>query len=349
MPSLLVPARYYVRLGEVLARDGLDLMTLVGELRLSRAPFEDAEGLLPASQVDRLVVGAMERAGRRDLGFDLGGLLSVSAHSFVGFGMLSSATVEQALRFVARYFRLVMPSFQLRTLIRPDHAELHFTPTVAMSHGCLAFHLDTMATAALREIGELCGGQRPPCRVLMSLPAPAHAGRFEELRDVRAQFGVDGPPGVRVQVLADLSRRPLAMADDSALQVAEQRCRTLVERVTRVRQFSDWVAMSLREAPEGIPPITELARALAISPRTLNRHLESEGTSYRQLAGQVQHALACERLATAGLSITEVGYSLGFSSPANFTRAFRAREGCSPQAYRLALQPRANRTARPGR
>ncbi|MGV2479859.1 UNVERIFIED_CONTAM: helix-turn-helix domain-containing protein, partial [Salmonella enterica subsp. enterica serovar Weltevreden] len=50
--------------------------------------------------------------------------------------------------------------------------------------------------------------------------------------------------------------------------------------------------------------------------------------------GRVQHELACERLATSTLSITEIAYSLGFRDTANFTRAFRSRAGCSPRDYR---------------
>jgi AraC-like DNA-binding protein len=73
---------------------------------------------------------------------------------------------------------------------------------------------------------------------------------------------------------------------------------------------------------------------LNLSKRTLNRYLEREGTSYRELSGRIQHQLACERLASGTMSVTEVAYSLGFSDSSNFARAFKAHAGHSPGEYR---------------
>ena len=92
--------------------------------------------------------------------------------------------------------------------------------------------------------------------------------------------------------------------------------------------------MTLREVGEGLPSLAELAGMLNISTRTLNRYLEREGTSFRELSGRIQYELACERLAAGGMTVTEVAYSLGFADPANFTRAFRERAHCSPREYR---------------
>lgn len=335
-PDLLVPARYYARLLELLARERIDFTALLSELRLPMSQLMQPDATIKFSQVDRLLTRVNERIQRSDIAFDLGKLLSASAHSFVGFGMLNSETLDQALRFEAQYFRLIMPSFRMRYLSGPDFGEMQFTPIIAMSHVCLSFHLEAIGMAALREVSDLSGDRRPPCRLYLSIPEPPHAARYRELRDLGVSFGADALPGVRLRLLDDPRALPVAMADANARQLAEARCRALVQQVTDSRRFADWVAMTLREVGEGLPSLAELAATLNISPRTLNRYLEREGTSFRALVGRVQHELACERLAAGTMSVTEVAYSLGFTDSSNFARAFRAREGCSPSDYASA-------------
>lgn len=339
MPNrpLLVPARYYMRLADVLARADVDLRAVLRDLRLPEAELNEADALIAFSDVERLVERLLALTARTDLGFELGHLLSVSTHSLVGFGMLSSPNVEHSLKFVARYFRLVMPSFRLRYLSHANSGELVFTPVVAMSRACLDFHLEAIAIAALRDVADLTNGRRPACRLTLSMPEPPHVRRYAELRDVESRFGGEGGPSIRLMVLADLRRLPLLLSDPNALNVAEERCRTLVSQVTGVRQFSDWVVMTLREMGDGVPTLLELSETLNLSTRTLNRYLEREGTSYRELAGRIQYEMACERLSASPQSITEIAYSLGFRDTANFTRAFRNRAGCSPSEYRRRL------------
>lgn len=335
--DLRVPVRYYLRLAEVLARDRLDIAKVIRDVGLPANLLVDADATLKFSQVEKLIEHLDTLTGRTDLGFDLGKLLSVSTHSFVGFGMLSSPNVERAMSFVARYFRLVMPSFRMRHTSGAEFGELHFTPTIAMGHECLAFHLEAIAMAALRDVQDMTGGRAPPCRISLSVPDPPHVKRYAELRGVEVQFGTERVPGARLRFAADLRGYPLMMADPNALKVAEERCRALVAHVAGIRQFGEWVTMTLREVGEGLPSLAELAAMLNISPRTLNRYLEREGTTFRHLSGRIQHELACERLAAGTMTVTEVAYSLGFTDPANFTRAFRERAKCSPREYRERL------------
>ncbi|TXH04300.1 MAG: AraC family transcriptional regulator [Nevskiaceae bacterium] len=337
--DLLVPARYYARIPEVLARDGIDFPALLRALRISPTLLTEPEAMIRISQVDRLIQRVFELTERTDLAFDVGKLLTASAHSFVGFGMLNSDTLDQALRFEAQYFRLVMPSFRMRYSSGPEHGEMQFTPMVAMSHLCLAFHLEAIGMAALREVSDLTGDRRPPCRLELSIAEPAHAQRYaRELRDVQVRFLADPTPCVRLRLFDDPRSLKIAMADTHARKLAEERCRTLVRQVAGGGGFADWVAMTLKEVPDALPTLDELAALLNLSKRTLNRYLEREGTSFRELAGRIQHELACERLA-GGMSATEVAYSLGFADPSNFSRAFRGKAGYSPGRHRAQRRP----------
>lgn len=332
-----VPARYYVRFGELLAQMNVDVPALFARARISARAMEEPDAQVRFSQVEKLVELATEASGRSDLGIELGRTLTASTHSIVGFGMLNSPNVERSLQFVARFFRLVMPSFSMRYTKRPAGAEMSWSPAVGMSGPCLSFHIEAIATAAYRELQELSGGRLPLFHAELSIPEPLHRERYRQQRGAHWSFSAGERPGVLMRFDYDVSHYPVVAADPNALRVAEERCRALVSQVAAKGSFKEWTAMMLREAGDGLPGITDLAAVLNLSSRTLDRYLKSEGTGFRELSAQVQHELACERLEQGTYSITAVAQSLGFRDVANFTRAFRNRAGCSPSAFREKL------------
>jgi AraC-like DNA-binding protein len=79
-----------------------------------------------------------------------------------------------------------------------------------------------------------------------------------------------------------------------------------------------------------------IAKALNLSPRTLQRKLKEEGTTYKQLLDTTRRELAAQYVKESHLSVNEITFLLGFSEPANFSRAFKRWTGVSPSQYRLS-------------
>ena len=78
----------------------------------------------------------------------------------------------------------------------------------------------------------------------------------------------------------------------------------------------------------------EIAQLLAMSERNLTRQLGREGTSYTQLLARVQEERAKNFLRNRALTVSEIGYRLGYTEPAAFTRAFTRWVGISPLKWR---------------
>lgn len=77
-----------------------------------------------------------------------------------------------------------------------------------------------------------------------------------------------------------------------------------------------------------------VARTLAVSGRTLSRHLADEGTSFRNILDDVRREFACTLLRDRSLSISDVAFFLQYSEPAAFNRSFRRWTGRTPRAFR---------------
>lgn len=332
--DLAIPARYYARVSEVLAGSGVDVRELLAPLGLRLERLLEPEATLALSQVDQLVQDGIARTGRTDLGFELGRVLKLSSHSIVGFGMLSSPSVDYALRLAARFFGLIMPAFRMRYRRNERHCEILFEPVAAMSHVCLLVHLEAMAVATHVELRELLQGQMPDYSLFLGMVEPPHAARYAELREARCQFGAMPVPQVKLVLPVTIAAPAPAMADAAALHMAEQRCDALVRQAVAQQQVSAWTRMMLREASDGMPSLSELAHTLNLSARTLDRHLQREGAGFRELQKQTRRDKACELLRDSRQSITTIAHELGYSDAANFSRAFRRECGISPSQYR---------------
>ncbi len=84
-------------------------------------------------------------------------------------------------------------------------------------------------------------------------------------------------------------------------------------------------------AGEGVD-LESASRMLDLGPRSLQRKLQMEGTSFRALANQAKARRATELLKEGNLSVQEIAAELGYETPQNFSRAFRKATGMPPTA-----------------
>jgi AraC-like DNA-binding protein len=187
-------------------------------------------------------------------------------------------------------------------------------------------------TSSVRNLEDVVGSGQPPLGVTLPYPEPADWAEVEGGLNFPVEFGaveasiaypaaLDGTPLPEANPL--LFKMYTAIADKLSLMLAEEV--TLEERVLR------WLWAYT-------PPLNrgEIAELLAMSERNLTRQLSAEGTSFSELLARVQSERAGNLLRNSGLSVSEIGYRLGYAEPAAFTRAFTRWTGQSPLRWRQA-------------
>jgi AraC-like DNA-binding protein len=162
----------------------------------------------------------------------------------------------------------------------------------------------------------------PITRVVLPRPAPADLAPWQQLFTVAPEFGAHHGA---LTIDAALLTRPLRTADEAVRQaLGSGYTESIVDQVRA--HVREWI----REAPEA----DEVARALGLSTRTLQRRLGEEGTSFRDVVLAVKIDVAKELLDQPQLSIAEVANAVGFARVPAFSRAFSQRAGMTPSAYR---------------
>jgi len=79
----------------------------------------------------------------------------------------------------------------------------------------------------------------------------------------------------------------------------------------------------------------DVARALAVSRRTLHRRLAAHGTSFERELDEVRYDIARQMLENSSAPMLEITASLSYASSSAFTRAFRRWSGRTPTDWRL--------------
>lgn len=82
--------------------------------------------------------------------------------------------------------------------------------------------------------------------------------------------------------------------------------------------------------------IATSAKKLGMSVRSLQRRLQSEGTSFQRELTVVRIEAARRLMMETDLSITRIATQVGFASPAVFSTVFRRHEGVTPSDWREA-------------
>ncbi len=80
--------------------------------------------------------------------------------------------------------------------------------------------------------------------------------------------------------------------------------------------------------------LAKVASDFAMSIRMLQRKLQQEGTTYKQLLNDFRKAHAIKLITQQKLPLSQVSLLLGFNDQSNFTRAFKRWTGTTPYKYR---------------
>lgn len=184
-----------------------------------------------------------------------------------------------------------------------------------------------LVTACRATLGE----KFTPLQVQFRHSEPACADRIEAF--FRCPISYDGPDSSMLVSHDDIhaplptANVELALANDKIMQdyLARQDKANIV---ARVRLFV------VQNLPLGVVSSADLARALEMSSRSLQRRLAESGTSYWQILDETRKEIAVERLLDKSTSVSEIAYMLGFAEAASLNRAFHRWTARTPSEFR---------------
>lgn len=330
----IIPARYYLRLLDLLVQRGIAVEEVFQAANIDFKQYmQDSDSLLTLDQVQQFVGFCLKFPQSMDAAFELGRSLKLSSHHLVGYALLTCDTFEQAMHLVSRYFSLIVPMFRVTVVARAEEMELQFAPVMPMDMLTLNFHLEAIAVALHCNIMELLNGELERYHMFLSIHEPLHIRKYAVFSGVQYHFNALLTPGVKVVFGRHMLRKKLPMADAYTLSTIEQRCQEQMHKIRNRGEISGWIKMMLSESYQ-VPTLAECASLLNISAKTLQRYIQKENSSFHSLRKEVLLQRSMTLLGQHTHTASSIAHELGYSSPANFIRAFKAETGLTPIQYR---------------
>jgi AraC-like DNA-binding protein len=196
-------------------------------------------------------------------------------------------------------------------------------------------HIDGATLVCEGAIGIACSiveelaGIRPEEALLARRP-PAETSHYEDAFGVRARFSTEL---FGVVMRKDHLRLPVRSCDRDLRAILQQQVAAYWAQDRP--GVADQVRRSLAaRITAGSATAIMVAADLAISVRTMNRRLESEGATFRDLVAEARYNASRHLIRTTDMPLTDISLALGYTSQGAFTRAFTRWAGCAPMAWR---------------
>jgi AraC-like DNA-binding protein len=153
---------------------------------------------------------------------------------------------------------------------------------------------------------------------------------------------VCGAPRNAIVFRAADAQRPFVTRNAELLSLLAPQFEEELKRENSEEDFAERVRGAIRQQLTGRrPTIEDIAGALHIGSRTLQRRLQDEGWSFQRVLEEARRQLARHYLNNSVLELNEAAYLLGYEDANSFVRAFRTWEGVPPARWREQQRARA--------
>ncbi len=263
------------------------------------------------------------------IGLQLGTETKTERFHPVSLAALSTENLGLAIDQMARYKQLTCPeeilqekddeewSIQFRWLLA-DEVE----PPV-LNDCCFAWVLSVARHGT--------GTRLSPLRVEFVQARP-------HVRAIERHFGcpvVCGGPRNGIVFRAADAQRPFVTRNAELLGMLAPQLEEELKQENGDENFVERVRIAIQQKLTGRrPTIEDIADALHVSSRTLQRRLQDQGSSFQRVLEEARHQLARHYLNNSVLELNEAAYLLGYEDASSFVRAFRTWEGVPPARWR---------------
>ena len=314
---------------------GLSARTCLAGTGLKEQDLTDPAVVVSAKQELRLISNLIDHLGDvPGLGIEAGRRYHFTAFGALGFAMVSSPNARSALDIALRYFQLTFAFTRFHVEEKGD--ETHITlDDSSLPDAIRAFVVERDSSALVTVQRDLFSSRPGLNNLHFSFPEPANTDLYEAFYGIRPLFGAMSNTAIMSTAAI---MEPLSQSNELALKAAEDQCRILLDR----HRLRDGMAAKVRDHlvryGAQMPDMSVVSSELCMTPRTLRRRLQEEGTTFINLRDEVRLALAEEFLTGIALSVEQIAERLGYSEPTCFINAFKRWTGKTPLVYRKQVR-----------
>ena len=316
---------------------GLDSAALFRDAGLEHERLQQPAARFPHAAIQHLWALAVEASGDPCFGLRVAGFWRPTAFHALGYSWLASRNLDEALDRLVRYSAIVNTASRgnLNVERQGDSVSLVAAVEKVMPPPNPAA-MDAGMTTILLMCRAAYGKQFRPLEVSMRHPDPGCAQRFADIYRAPVLFA-QSRYSMRIDVA--VAAESLATANPELVRVNDRIVTDYLARLDRDDIVMRVRAELIERLPSGKVDEADIAASLHLSRRSMQRRLRERGVSFSQLLEGTRRELSLQYVRESRHPFNEIAYLVGFSEPANFSRAFKRWYGEAPSHYREKSTP----------
>ena len=338
-----IPGVYGLLLLDVVSRWGYHEQNLFAPFGLSTAQLADPEMRLPLETTNELIKMALLLTGESSLAFHLGAQMRISIHGTIGYAIMTSHTMGDAMMLASRFISMRLPFMQMYVSELGHKTSLQFQTDIEMQP--LRNEIVLAVLIGMHFMSKSLTGIDVESTIDVDFPIPAGFERFyKHLPNSKINFDQSHTMISFDRMYLDLK---MVNADPISSQIAINQCEAELSALG-IQGRRQRISMKVREIltrhlpqdPEKtghLLGIEAVAERLHMSDRTLKRQLSREGTTFSNIVEEIRYRHATALLSRTDFTLDQIAEQLGYSDLTNFSRAFKRWSGRSPSQWRKEI------------
>jgi len=326
-----IEARLATNVMSDLRRHGVNADSLLKEVGLRRADVSDPDNRIPYAAVIALIERAATTLGEPSYGLRLGAAQEARDSGMIGFLMLNSPTLLEAITNAQRYFRVLSEGEDIEVDRMGPHVTLRFRESDKALRG-LRHNSEYIASIVVRACRDMTRKPISPVRAEFMHGRPNTKVAYADHLGCPVRFHADWDALIYD---AQTMRLPVIGADSKLFKVLERACQKILGPTPKKHDIlRDIRELVIDGLAKGTVHVDDIARELNMSSKTLGRRLADRKTTFSALLDDTRSGLAKLYLTDTDLRLEQIAYLTGYSEPAPLVRAFRRWTGTTPMQFR---------------
>jgi AraC-like DNA-binding protein len=328
---LKIDARPAGKVVDDLRRHGVATDELLKEVGLRRADVADPEARIPYAAYVGLIERAASLLGDASYGLRLGASQDARDSGMLGFIVLNSPTLMDAVANLHRYFHVIGEGVDIEFERSGPHVALRFRETDQALRG-LRHNSEYMAAIVVRGCRDMTRKRISPVRAEFMHGRPNQKVDYESYLGCPVKFHAEWDA---VIYAAETMQLLVIEADNKLLRVLKDACQKILGPTPKKKDLvHDVRELVIQRLAKGPAHFDDIARDVNMSSKTLERRLAERGKSFRVLLDDIRRDLTKRYLGETDFRLEQVAYLVGYSEPAALVRAFRRWTGTTPIQFR---------------
>lgn len=274
-----------------------------------------------------------------DIAFEWGMRAGINARGIFGLVVMSARTMFDVVQVYSRYKSLLPAGLWVDHEITNGMLRLRTSVSDDLDFAVQRLLYERLATSCVNNWQALIGQDGRAQRCLSPGHAPLHRKAYlmhlsDDVRFDCDTFELIYPESVLTQ--------PVLTHNPSITSQYERMLQNALVTQSRNAPFHQKVKSLLKGPGGDFRSLEDVSHLLGKSVRSVRRHLQSEGISFRDMIRDEKMRKAEQLLLNQGDSVEQVSSAAGFDNVAHFRKTFKTRTGASPGEWRRRMQAKKN-------